>query len=162
MHITLIQARKLIWHGPRLSSQQVIFPSCGREIYCWIYLSCKATEHKLQIQWDVKISQLLDVVSICYNAYSWFVHSQTSSAWVHSRVLVPLWEQGYSIIYLSSNALSIAFRLIIFKVKTSLGALSKTFVGIELHWSITLGSVTLIQVKSAWVTAIWIGDCYMR
>ena len=50
----------------------------------------------------------------------------------------------------------------IFKVKTSLGALSKNFVGIELDWGVTLGSVTLVRVKSALITAIWIGDRYMR
>jgi hypothetical protein len=42
-------------------------------------------------------------------------------------------------------------------MKTSLGALSKNFVGIELD-----SSVTLVRVKSARVTAIWIGDRYMR
>ena len=45
----------------------------------------------------------------------------------------------------------------IFEVKTSLGSLSKTFVGIELDWP-----VTLVRVKSARVTALWIGDRYMR
>ena len=49
-----------------------------------------------------------------------------------------------------------------FEVKTSLGALSKTFVGIELDWGVTLGSVTLVRVKSTRATAIWIGDRYMR
>ena len=48
------------------------------------------------------------------------------------------------------------------EVKTSLGALSKDFVGIELDWPVTLGSVTLIRVRSARFTAIWIGDRYMR
>ena len=46
---------------------------------------------------------------------------------------------------------------IIFEVKTSLGALNKTFVGIELDWP-----VTLVRVKSARVTAIRIGERYMR
>ena len=50
----------------------------------------------------------------------------------------------------------------IFEVKTSLGALGKNVVGIELNSLVTLGSVTLVQVKSARVTAIWIGDPYMR
>ena len=45
----------------------------------------------------------------------------------------------------------------VFEVKTSLGALSKNVVGIELDWR-----VTLVRVKSARVTAIWIGDRYMR
>ena len=45
----------------------------------------------------------------------------------------------------------------IFEVKTSLGALSKNFLGIELDWH-----VTLVRVKSARVTAIWIGNRYMR
>ena len=49
-----------------------------------------------------------------------------------------------------------------FVMKTSLGALSKNFVGIELDLRITLGSVTLFRVKSNRVTAIWIGDRYMR
>jgi hypothetical protein len=42
----------------------------------------------------------------------------------------------------------------IFEVKTSLGALIKHFEGIELDWPVTLGSVTLVRVKSARVTAI--------
>ena len=42
-------------------------------------------------------------------------------------------------------------------MKTSLGTLSKNVVGIELDWR-----VTLVRVKSARVTAIWIGDRYMR
>ena len=46
---------------------------------------------------------------------------------------------------------------ILFEVKTSLGMLSKIVVGIELDWP-----AMLIQVKSARVTAIWIGDRYMR
>ena len=50
----------------------------------------------------------------------------------------------------------------IFEMKTSLGALSKTFVGIELDPPVTLGSVTLVRIKSARITAIWIGDRYMR
>ena len=49
-----------------------------------------------------------------------------------------------------------------FKVKTSLGALSKHFVGIELDSRVTLGSVTLVRVKSGRVTAIWVGDRYLR
>ena len=49
----------------------------------------------------------------------------------------------------------------IFEVKTSLGALSKKFVGNELV-TLTLGSLTLVRVKSARVTAIWIADRYMR
>ena len=48
------------------------------------------------------------------------------------------------------------------EVKTFLGALSKHFVGIELDWPLTLDYVTQIRVKSAGVTAIWIGDRYMR
>ena len=44
---------------------------------------------------------------------------------------------------------------IIFKVKTSLGTLSKTFVGIELKWHLTL-----VWVKSARVTAIWISKLH--
>ena len=51
---------------------------------------------------------------------------------------------------------------VLFEVKTSLGALRKTFVGIELDWPVMLGSVTLVRVKSARVTAIWISYCYMR
>ena len=39
--------------------------------------------------------------------------------------------------------------IIIIEVKTSLGALSKNF-------------VTLVRAKSARITAIWIGDRYMR
>ena len=50
---------------------------------------------------------------------------------------------------------------LIFEVKTSLGALSKNVVGTELHWRVSLRSVTLLWVKSAQVTAIWIGDRYM-
>ena len=50
----------------------------------------------------------------------------------------------------------------LFEVKTSLGALSKNFVGIELDSHATLGSVTLVRVKLARVTAIWISDRYMR
>ena len=34
--------------------------------------------------------------------------------------------------------------------------------GIELECRLTLGTVTLVQVKSARATAIWIGDRYMR
>ena len=49
-----------------------------------------------------------------------------------------------------------------FEVKTSLGALSKNVVGIELDWRLTLGSVMFVQVKSVRVTAIWMGDRYMR
>ena len=49
-----------------------------------------------------------------------------------------------------------------FEVKTSLGALSKSFMGIELDGRVTLGSITLVRLKSAVVTAIWIGDRYMR
>ena len=51
---------------------------------------------------------------------------------------------------------------VIFEAKTSIGALSKNFVGIGLDWRVTLGSVMLIRIKSARVTAIWIGDRYMR
>ena len=47
------------------------------------------------------------------------------------------------------------------EVKT-LGALSKNVVGIELDGRVMLGSVTLVRVKSTRVTAIWIGDRYMR
>ena len=50
----------------------------------------------------------------------------------------------------------------LFEVKTSLGALSKHLVGIELGWRVTLGSATLVRVKSARVTATWIGDRYIR
>ena len=42
----------------------------------------------------------------------------------------------------------------IFEVKTSLGALSKNIVGVELDWPVTHGSVKLVRVKSARVTAI--------
>ena len=42
----------------------------------------------------------------------------------------------------------------IIEVKTFLGALSKTFVGIELDRGVMLGSIMLIRVKSARVTAI--------
>ena len=52
--------------------------------------------------------------------------------------------------------------IFLFEVKTSLGMLSKYFVSIELNWITTLGSVTLVRVKSARVTAIWIGDRYMK
>ena len=51
---------------------------------------------------------------------------------------------------------------LIFEVKTSLGALSKHFVGIELDWPVTLGSVTLVGINSARVTAMWTGGRYMR
>ena len=49
------------------------------------------------------------------------------------------------------------------EVKTSLGALSKNVVGIELDWRVTLGTaklgtVTLVRVKSGRVTAISIDD----
>ena len=47
-------------------------------------------------------------------------------------------------------------------VKNSLGALRKKSVGIELDWSVTLGTGTLVRVKSARVTTIWIGDRYIR
>ena len=50
----------------------------------------------------------------------------------------------------------------IFEVKTSLGTLSKNVVAIELDWTVTLSYVTLVRVKSARVTAIWIGNDYMR
>ena len=50
----------------------------------------------------------------------------------------------------------------IFEAKTSLGALSKHFMRIELDLPVTLGSVTLVRVKSARVTAIWIGDRCMK
>ena len=52
--------------------------------------------------------------------------------------------------------------VVIIDVKTSLGALSKHFVDIELDWPVTFEYVTLVRVKSARVTAIWIGDRYMR
>ena len=45
----------------------------------------------------------------------------------------------------------------IIEVNTSLGAPDKNGMGIELDWR-----VTLVRVKSARVTAIWIGDRYMR
>ena len=51
---------------------------------------------------------------------------------------------------------------VVFEVKTSLGTMSKNIVGIELNWPVTLGSVMLVRIKSARVTAIWIGDRYMR
>ena len=50
----------------------------------------------------------------------------------------------------------------IIEVNTSLGAPDKNGMGIELDWRVTLESVTLVRVKSARVTAIWIGDRYMR
>ena len=53
-------------------------------------------------------------------------------------------------------------RNLLFEVKISLGSLSKTFVRIELDWRVTLGTITLVPVKSARVTAIWIGGRYMR
>ena len=40
------------------------------------------------------------------------------------------------------------------EVKTSLGVLKKHFVGIELDCSVTLGSVTLVRVKSARVNVM--------
>ena len=40
-------------------------------------------------------------------------------------------------------------------MKTSLGAVSKNFVGIELD-----SRVTLVRVKSAWVAALWIGPLH--
>ena len=52
--------------------------------------------------------------------------------------------------------------ILVFVVKTSLGALSKNFVGVELDWRITLGTVTLVRVKSARITAIRIGDRYIK
>ena len=55
-----------------------------------------------------------------------------------------------------------SLQFFIFEVKTSLGTLSKKFVVIELDSPVTLGSVTLVRVYSARVTAIWIGDLYMR
>ena len=48
------------------------------------------------------------------------------------------------------------------EVRTSLGALSKHFVGIELDCPVTFGSVMIIRVKSSGVTAMCIGDRYMR
>ena len=48
-----------------------------------------------------------------------------------------------------------------FLVKTSLGALRKNVVGIKLDSRVTLGSVTVVRVKSARITAIWIGDYYI-
>ena len=51
---------------------------------------------------------------------------------------------------------------IVIEVKIALGALSKNVVGIELDSHVKLGSVTLFRVMSAVVTAIWIGDRYIR
>ena len=48
------------------------------------------------------------------------------------------------------------------EVKTILGALSQNLVGIEIDRPVTLESVTLVRVKSTRVTAIWIGNLYMR
>ena len=59
------------------------------------------------------------------------------------------------------NAYNSSFYFSVIEVKTTLGALSKNFVGIELDWHITLGTSTLVRVKSARVIAIWIGDPYM-
>ena len=39
-------------------------------------------------------------------------------------------------------------------MKTSLSELSKHFVGIQLDWLVTFGSVTLVRVKSVRVTAM--------
>ena len=50
----------------------------------------------------------------------------------------------------------------LFEVNISLGVQSKNFVGIQLEWRVTLGNVTLVRLKSLRVTAIWIGDRYMR
>ena len=47
-------------------------------------------------------------------------------------------------------------------MKNSLSALSKHFVGSKLDSRVTLGSVMHVRVKSVRVTAIWIGDRYMR
>ena len=75
-------------------------------------------------------------------------------------------QKGYSSflvlrIIICSTAAKVNLTSII-EVNIYLGAQSKNFVGIELDWSVTLGSVTLVRVKSARVTAIWIGDRYMR
>jgi hypothetical protein len=48
---------------------------------------------------------------------------------------------------------SVSFLFSIIEVKTSVGALSKNM-GIELDWRVTLGSVTLVRIKSARVTVI--------
>ena len=61
-----------------------------------------------------------------------------------------------------TNVFDSQFRMTFFLVKTSLGALSTNFGGIELDRHIMLGSVMLVWVKSARITAIWIGDHYMR
>ena len=52
--------------------------------------------------------------------------------------------------FLGSKLLDVDYLI---EAKTSLGALSKNFVGIELDWPVTLGSVTLVRVKSGRVTA---------
>ena len=52
--------------------------------------------------------------------------------------------------------------IVVIYVKYSLGALSKYVVGIELDCRVTLGTVTLVRVKSSRVIAIWIGDRYMK
>jgi hypothetical protein len=66
------------------------------------------------------------------------------------------------IIIIINIIINIIIIIIIFEVKTCLCALSKIVVGIELDWHVTLGTVILVRVKSARVTAIWIGDRYMR
>jgi hypothetical protein len=49
-----------------------------------------------------------------------------------------------------------------FEVKNSLDELGKHVVGNKLDSHVTLGSAMLVRVKSARVTAIWIGNRYMR
>ena len=58
------------------------------------------------------------------------------------------------LIYIGQSLLQIETLNVLFEVKTSLGALSKNFVDTELDSRVTLGSVTLVRVKSARDTAI--------
>ena len=75
--------------------------------------------------------------------------SNVSQSICFFRVYVSLHSQYFRIYTFQNCTVTWIIIIIIIEVKTSLGAWSKNFVGIELDWR-----VTLVQVKSAQVTAI--------
>ena len=103
------------------------------------------------------ITELFASVTLCNTTRTYL---NNSLIWQHGGT-VPSSSWVHTVKTILVLAISSKFQTI-FEKKTSLGVPCKNCVGTELDWHVTLGSVTLVRVKSARVTAIWIGDLYLR